>query len=227
MPVLFNHDIPSPHLPVVRRPSSSTGAAAATATAAVVAPRQATATGDFVAIPAGYSALHSSPAPGVIAGIVLGSVAGFLLLLYLVYFALNFSPAIESSAVGPASSYASRSAVSYRSRSRAADRKPGRKRASRTAETYEVRTRSRVAPVVVDPPRPNVVNAGPPRRGEPEFDEDEIVVMEENSPAPKKNRRRDSRRRSEERWRRESYREGDSDRYDRDLRKSRHYSRER
>lgn len=44
---------------------------------------------NIVSIPATYGRQNSSPAPGTVAGIVLGSVAGFLLLLYLIYFGLN------------------------------------------------------------------------------------------------------------------------------------------
>ncbi|KAL9109774.1 MAG: hypothetical protein Q9227_005643 [Pyrenula ochraceoflavens] len=40
---------------------------------------------DILAIPTTYDNLNSGPAPGTVAGIVLGSVGGFLLILYLVY----------------------------------------------------------------------------------------------------------------------------------------------
>ena len=39
----------------------------------------------ILAIPTTYDNLNSGPAPGTVAGIVLGSVAGFLLILYLIY----------------------------------------------------------------------------------------------------------------------------------------------
>ncbi|KAH6635305.1 hypothetical protein B0J18DRAFT_43824 [Chaetomium sp. MPI-SDFR-AT-0129] len=40
-------------------------------------------------IPANYGALHSGPDPGAVAGITLGAVAGFVLLLWLVYTIVN------------------------------------------------------------------------------------------------------------------------------------------
>lgn len=42
-----------------------------------------------VSIPSTYGRLHSSPAPGTVAGIVLGSVGGVVLILYLTFLALN------------------------------------------------------------------------------------------------------------------------------------------
>lgn len=39
--------------------------------------------GEIIAIPAVYAGLNSGPAPGAVVGIVLGSVAGFLLLIWL------------------------------------------------------------------------------------------------------------------------------------------------
>jgi hypothetical protein len=42
-------------------------------------------------IPTGYGDLDSTTSPGTVAGIVLGSVAGFLLVLWLIYTCLNFN----------------------------------------------------------------------------------------------------------------------------------------
>ena len=39
----------------------------------------------ILAIPTTYAGLNSGPPPGTVAGIVLGSVAGFLLILWLIY----------------------------------------------------------------------------------------------------------------------------------------------
>ncbi|KAB8074996.1 hypothetical protein BDV29DRAFT_114986 [Aspergillus leporis] len=42
-----------------------------------------------ISIPASYGRLTTSPAPGTIAGIILGSVFGFIFLLYLLYLGLS------------------------------------------------------------------------------------------------------------------------------------------
>lgn len=44
---------------------------------------------DTISIPATYGRQHTSPTPGTVAGIILGSVAGFLLLLYVLYLSLS------------------------------------------------------------------------------------------------------------------------------------------
>ena len=66
----------------------------------LLAPRQQTS-----AIPAYYGALDSSPDPGAVAGITLGSVAGFILILWLVYSCINMGnpPSSAESTVGTAS----------------------------------------------------------------------------------------------------------------------------
>jgi hypothetical protein len=45
--------------------------------------------GEMLAIPTTYMGLNSGPSPGVIVGIILGSVAGFLLLWWLIYAIFN------------------------------------------------------------------------------------------------------------------------------------------
>lgn len=42
-----------------------------------------------ISIPASYGRLDSSPAPGTVAGIILGSVCGFIFLLYLIYLGIS------------------------------------------------------------------------------------------------------------------------------------------
>jgi hypothetical protein len=44
-----------------------------------------------VSVPASYGRLDDSPSPGTVAGIVLGSVAGFIFLLYLAYLGLGLN----------------------------------------------------------------------------------------------------------------------------------------
>jgi len=47
-------------------------------------------TKDPTIIPTAYGSIDSSPTPGTVVGIVLGSVGGFLLILWLIYTCLNF-----------------------------------------------------------------------------------------------------------------------------------------
>ncbi|TXC11525.1 hypothetical protein FocTR4_00006459 [Fusarium oxysporum f. sp. cubense] len=50
----------------------------------------------FTAVPTAYKSADNSLAPGVVAGIVLGSVAGFLLLLYIIYMLLHRGPVVRT-----------------------------------------------------------------------------------------------------------------------------------
>jgi hypothetical protein len=52
-----------------------------------------------ISIPSTYGRQHSSPSPGVIAGAVLGSVAGFLFLLYLLYLSLTSGRRFSASTI--------------------------------------------------------------------------------------------------------------------------------
>ncbi|KAL3468072.1 hypothetical protein BJX64DRAFT_282956 [Aspergillus heterothallicus] len=52
-----------------------------------------------ISIPSTYGRQHSSPNPGVIAGAVLGSVAGFLFLLYLLYLSLTSGRRFSASTI--------------------------------------------------------------------------------------------------------------------------------
>ena len=189
-------------------------------------------------IPAYYGSLHSGPDPGTVAGIVLGSVAGFILLLWLLYTCINLgNPSLatnDTSTVvteGTASVY-----VQRRHRSRSRPRQA--RRASRRGvgvgvmkETVEIR---RGGPVVVEemvssvgPDRVVVeetrrrrsVSAArpPPRRVAVESDytgttgdedDDEVIVIEEHA----RGARQRSRVRSVER-RSSGFREVDPDRY--------------
>ncbi|KAK0391054.1 hypothetical protein NLU13_0556 [Sarocladium strictum] len=169
-------------------------------------PRQSS----FVPVPSSYGSASSSPHPGVVAGIVIGSVGGFLLLLFLIYSCLGFGPSVWVQPSRSEYTAASQSVLSFRTRrtSRARSARRHASRGPRVTETYEVRTRERrERPVVVEEP-PVVVEAtrAPPpprvvRSEDSEDDEDEIVVLEEHSPPRRKSRRRSSdRRRSEERY---------------------------
>jgi hypothetical protein len=149
-------------------------------------------------IPSTYGALGSSLHPGVVAGITLGAVLGFLLLLFAIYSCLGFGPAVM-----PSSSMIDGSVLSSIRTGDTSSRYEPRRATVR--ETVEVRTREHVVPgpaashrpaerVILDPPPPpRTVTAS---ELSDEDEEDEIVVMEEHSPPRRKNRRRSQSRRS-------------------------------
>jgi hypothetical protein len=196
-----------------------------------VLPRQAAAHSTST-IPAIYGN-PSSTDTGEVVGITLGSVIGFLLLLYLVYTCLNTNnPNGDTLAESEVVSVGTASVVRERSRSR----HHKHRRHSPRRETVEIRTRGVGGPVIVEDRRggsrvrevrveetaryggvPVVgrsasvarsVSRGPPppRVVRSDDEDDEIVVMEERAP-PRKHR--SSRRRSEERGGR--YREVETD----------------
>jgi hypothetical protein len=162
-------------------------------------------------VPQGYGETVTGPDAGTVVGIVLGSVAGFLLLLWLIYTCVNLgnpNTVVETGSVGNASEVTRKS------------RKHKRKHRSRSPrrETVEIRS-ERVVPVsrperiiVEERSRsrgPPIRMAGPPPPPPP-LSDDEVVVIEEGTPP----RRRESRhkRRSSER-RSSGYREVDPYRY--------------
>ncbi|SPN99644.1 uncharacterized protein DNG_02496 [Cephalotrichum gorgonifer] len=113
-------------------------------------PRRASSGGS---VASSYGALDSSPNPAVVAGIVLGSIAGYLIVIWLIYTCLNIGPAVDSSA----STYLGGESVLTLSTRRA--------KSVRVRERVEVRTRqrssqgggrSRGGPVIVDAPSSEV-----------------------------------------------------------------------
>jgi hypothetical protein len=171
-------------------------------------------------VPALYGALDDQLPPGSVVGITLGSVAGFMLLLYLVYMCLNFGAAPERG-----ESTVTGSVVVERQRHRHQHQHQHRRRSHGSA-TVEVRRTSRMpAAVIVEerfgpvgggeriivdearrrsvsrsrPPPPRVV----PVESETEGSEDEVVVIEEHTPP--RRRQRSPRVRSVERRSRRSY----------------------
>lgn len=180
-------------------------------------------------VPGNYPDLNSGPDPGTVVGIVLGSVGGFLLLLWLVYTCLQLGGRGDT-----VSSFGTESVVTRKSKRRQSrhtshhhHRSPSHRR-----ETVEVRT-SRVVPpperVVVEetvrrsssqapPPAPPPMHAAPPPRMVPsprivtDDEEDEVVVIEEHSP-PRRHKSRSHRRRSSSARRESGFREVDPDRY--------------
>ncbi|KAK0715761.1 hypothetical protein B0H67DRAFT_249920 [Lasiosphaeris hirsuta] len=180
-----------------------------------ILPRQATQT---PAIPAFYGSLDG-PSPGTIVGITLGSVAGFILVLWLIYMCINLgNPGIaESSSVGSVV----RSSKHHHRHSHRRSRHGGSGSATaevrRTTTTHpatiivEDRVRPMAERVVVEESRRrrSSVSRGPgPRVVDATDDDDEVVVIEEHSPP----RRQRSRIRSAER-RSSGYREVDPDQF--------------
>ncbi|KAL2200554.1 hypothetical protein P885DRAFT_74387 [Corynascus similis CBS 632.67] len=101
-----------------------------------------------ITVPAHYGSLSSGPSPGTVAGITLGSVAGFVLLLWLVYTCINLGNP-NSGATNDTSTVVTEGTGSvylrrrHRSRSRTGrSRQHSRRRTSGiTKETVEIRTR--------------------------------------------------------------------------------------
>ncbi|OTA63719.1 hypothetical protein K449DRAFT_32214 [Hypoxylon sp. EC38] len=194
-------------------------------------PRLAT---DVSTVPEGYGRTPSGPDPGTVVGIVLGSIAGFILLLWIIYWCVNLrgpTADLEEGSVGNGSS----SVVSYRSRPRAhrshrhshrshSDYSPRR----RTKETIEITRRTGDLRRSVSPPRaPDhdqivVMEEHDRSRSRsrsiiprsPLPPDDEIIVLEEHTP-PRRRESRTYRRRSSERRSSGQYRDGDPYRYSR------------
>jgi hypothetical protein len=147
-------------------------------------------------IPTTYGSINSGPSPGTVVGIVLGSVGGFLLLLWLIYTCLNFGT------VSSRSSYTDSVVIRAKRKSRGSTHS---RRASETIEIQRdrspirivressVRTPERVERVIVEESRQTR------RERDVSLDRslssDEVVVIEEHSPP----RRKKSSRREEER----------------------------
>ncbi|KAI0870964.1 hypothetical protein GGS24DRAFT_85510 [Hypoxylon argillaceum] len=161
-------------------------------------------------VPQGYGNAPFGPDSGTVAGIVLGSVAGFLLLLALLYWFVNIGQGPRMREEGSVGGGRTASVVSWTSRPRGPPRKHPRrsKRASRR-EKVEIR-RERVVPVRVEREdqivveefqsgsrsrsrsRPRSLSRGPPPQRRGRNDGDDMIVVEEDPPSPR--RRRDSMR---------------------------------
>jgi len=154
--------------------------------------RQSNSAEGYVIIPANYQNINNSPSPGAVVGIVLGSVAGFLLLLFL-FSSLNGNNWFG----GGGSDYEEEVVVRRRSesgRSRRSSRRPemssrGSPRTERIIRQERVvRDTSRAPPI----PRNTFVVED---RGERRVDGDDIVeVIEEegSSIAPRRKSKRGS-----------------------------------
>jgi hypothetical protein len=154
----------------------------------------------LIAVPSAYPYMNSGPAPGTVVGIVFGAVAGFLLLLYLLYTCfsgMGFGSSNDTATVVSASSVVT-------SRRKDIGRSP-RRETLRERETIEVRrertplrerSRTPVRETVVveemrEERRPSRVRESSRIRPEPD---DEVVVIEEHSPPRRKSKRRERER---------------------------------
>ncbi|PVH72845.1 hypothetical protein DL98DRAFT_595657 [Cadophora sp. DSE1049] len=146
-------------------------------------------------VPTTYGNIDDGPAPGTVVGIVLGSVGGFLLILWLIYTCMQFG------SVSSRSSY-TESIVIARDRRKSHHGSTHTRRASETVEVRRapspvriVREPSRVDRVIVEESRETRRDRSRSLGGS-----DEVVVIEEHSPP----RRKKSTRVSAETERRES-----------------------
>ncbi|KAK7958319.1 hypothetical protein PG988_013167 [Apiospora saccharicola] len=224
------HDLAS-HLPTEspfhprqqQSPTTPTGTISFASTVTRLFPRLAT---GVSTVPQGYGSSPSGPEPGVVVGIVLGSIAGFLLVLWLVYTCVNLSNGRSTNitVVETEGSMVSSSVMTRKSRKQRRSRHHSGSRSIGRRETVEIREQrvvpERVVPterIIVEerrsrggPPAPRM--SGPPPPPPPMSDEDdEVVVIEENTP-PRRRESKRHRRRSSER-RSSGYRDVDPYRY--------------
>ncbi|KAH7312820.1 hypothetical protein BKA65DRAFT_350411, partial [Rhexocercosporidium sp. MPI-PUGE-AT-0058] len=148
-------------------------------------------------VPTTYGSINSGPAPGTVVGIVLGSVGGFLLILWLIYTCMQFGTASSRS------SYTESIVIRDRRKSH-----HGSTRSRRASETVEVRRAPSPVRIVREPSRSErvervIVEESRETRRERSrslVGSDEVVVIEEHSPP----RRKKSTRVSAETERRDS-----------------------
>ncbi|KAK0735713.1 hypothetical protein B0T21DRAFT_412315 [Apiosordaria backusii] len=166
-------------------------------------------------IPASYGALYTSLDPGAVAGIVLGSVAGFCLVLWLFYTCINIGN-VDSTTEGTASVVTRKS---HHAHEHSGYRRSSRRGGGETIEiTRTTREQSRGPEEELFKGWARGRGRGVRRVVEVSDDDtgtgpDEVVVIEEHSPPRGGSRRRErSRIRSVER-RSSGYREVDPDRF--------------
>ena len=155
-----------------------------------------------VAIPTTYSNINPGSNPGQIAGIVLGSVAGFILLLWLLYTVFSLGGG------GSGGTVVEERVIRRRSRSP----RPRSVSRSEIIEVQQVRHRSPAPPPRREVRRETIVVEETRRPAPVEREDDIVEVIEEHSPPPRRAR---SQRNS-------GYRNVDPDEYgggDRPLRK--------
>ncbi|KAF7510114.1 hypothetical protein GJ744_007013 [Endocarpon pusillum] len=142
----------------------------------------------ILAIPTTYAGLNDGPAPGSVAGIVIGSVGGFLLVLWLLYTCFNMNGG------GGGTEVVEEEIIRRRSRS------PRRTRSH--SETIEITKSRSPPPRRTSPRRERIVveetrRVSRPPEPEPEDPIDDIVeVIEEHSVSTPPHERRHSKRNS-------------------------------
>ena len=120
----------------------------------------------LVIIPTTYSNLNDGPTPGTVVGIVLGSVFGFLLLLWLIYTCIN---------MGDRVSYAEEEVVVAHDRRGSRSSRNSRSTPPRPRSRSPIRTESRVEErVIVEE-----------RRSARSPDDEIVEVIEEDEPPPR------------------------------------------
>ncbi|KAI9788424.1 MAG: hypothetical protein M1835_002278 [Candelina submexicana] len=143
----------SPHASSIS-PRAPTLTAVLPPTLAHLIPRQQVTSG-YPVIPTGYSGLNAGPSPGTVVGIVLGSVAGFLIILWLLYAVFNRGGGADIEAT----TYTTRERRRSRSRSRSRSPRP-------------------------PPPRPMSVRHSPPRPPPPQVVQERIIIDDRRAPPP-------------------------------------------
>ncbi|KAK6957789.1 hypothetical protein Daesc_000578 [Daldinia eschscholtzii] len=146
-------------------------------------PRLAT---DVSTVPEGYGRSPSGPDPGAVAGIVLGSVAGFILLLWIIYWCVNLgspAPAVEEGSVSGVG--ASSSVVSYRSRPKVHRHRHSHH--SRSSQQYSPHRRKETIEITR---RDRTVRRSPSSSPARAPEVDQIVVLEEHNRSRSRTRSR-------------------------------------
>ena len=156
-------------------------------TVTATAPPQSTTT---PLIPTTYSGLNAGPAPGTVVGIVFGSVAGFLLLLWLIYTCFGIGGTIGASEVVERDEIIEEQRHS-RTRFSARRSSPRRPPSSHSAsEVIEIESRRERTPPRREPPRRETVIIEETRRTSRPPEDDVVEVIEEHSPIRRESSRR-------------------------------------
>jgi len=136
----------------------------------------------ILAIPTTYAGLNAGPKPGTVVGIVLGSIAGFLLILLLVYNIVNLS------------GNRNQTTTVIKERRRSPPRSESPSTVETRSETVEVRSNRSPAPRRQSTRRETiVVEERISRPVDPPREDDIIEVFEEHSP-PRRPSKREGRR---------------------------------
>ncbi|KAJ5458346.1 hypothetical protein N7475_009734 [Penicillium sp. IBT 31633x] len=153
-----------------------------------------------ISIPSTYGRIHNSPAAGTVVGIVLGCVAGFVLLMYILFLAVNpggvarGGPAPTSSSISMSMSMEDEETVDTRSRRSSAG---GRRRRDHIdvieeqdsfRDSYRRRPSSRHERIIVE--EDSLATSTMDGRDVIEVEEDESSVPSDVSPRPPRRSRR-------------------------------------